>query len=106
MKILAVTACHLGIVYTYLAREALEIASKKLGVDIKVETQGSCGIENEITKEDIINADVVILPSVEIENEYRFDHLPIINASVEEIISNPEDLIYKALLMLEDVKGN
>ena len=49
MKVVAVTACPSGVAHTYMAAEALQIAGEKLGVDIKVETQGAGGIENRLT---------------------------------------------------------
>ncbi|HOA65294.1 MAG TPA: PTS fructose transporter subunit IIB, partial [Coprothermobacter proteolyticus] len=45
MKIVAVTACPTGIAHTYMAAESLEKAAKELGVEIKVETEGSVGAE-------------------------------------------------------------
>lgn len=42
-KVLAVTACPTGIAHTYMAAEALEKAGKRLGISIKVETNGSGG---------------------------------------------------------------
>ena len=53
MKIVAVTACPTGIAHTYMAAEQLEKTAKKLGHDIKVETQGAMGIENELSTADI-----------------------------------------------------
>ena len=53
MKILAITACTAGIAHTYIAKEKLENAAKELGDAIKVETQGSIGVENEFTPEEI-----------------------------------------------------
>ncbi len=61
MKILAVTACPTGIAHTYMAAEALEEAAKKRGYDIKVETRGSVGVENELTDAEIREADAIIL---------------------------------------------
>ncbi len=49
MKVIAVTACPSGVAHTYMAAEALEKAAKQEGIEIKVETQGSIGIENELT---------------------------------------------------------
>lgn len=49
MKFLAVTACPSGVAHTYMAAEAIQQACEKAGVECKVETQGSIGIENEIT---------------------------------------------------------
>ena len=61
MKLVAVTACPSGVAHTYLAAESLEIAAKKNNVEIDVETQGSIGIENELTSEQIKEAEAVIL---------------------------------------------
>ena len=60
IKVLAVTACPTGIAHTYMAAEALEKAGKKLGISIKVETNGSGGAKNILTKE-VIEADMVLL---------------------------------------------
>lgn len=51
MKLVAVTACPSGVAHTYLAAESLEVAAKENGVEIHVETQGSIGIENELSSE-------------------------------------------------------
>ena len=56
-KIIAVTACPSGVAHTYMAAESLESAAKAKGWQVKVETQGSIGIENELTAEDIASAD-------------------------------------------------
>lgn len=60
-KILAVTACPTGIAHTYMAAENLQKAADKLGVEIKVETQGSIAVENAITEQDIAEADGIII---------------------------------------------
>jgi fructose-specific phosphotransferase system IIB component len=60
MKIVAVTACPTGIAHTYMAAEQLEKAAKFLGHQIKVETQGAMGIENELGKKEIRQAQVAI----------------------------------------------
>ncbi|WP_340499783.1 PTS fructose transporter subunit IIB [Caldifermentibacillus hisashii] len=74
MKLVAVTACTTGIAHTYMAQEALEKECKKRGYEIKVETQGGLGIENELTEEEIAEADAVILAvSIGIEGDERFD---------------------------------
>lgn len=73
MKIVAVTACPSGVAHTYMAAEALKKAGEKLGVEIKVETQGGIGIENVITEADLANTDYVVLTKeVAIKNEERF----------------------------------
>ena len=60
-KVLAVTACPTGIAHTYMAAESLENKAKEMGISIKVETNGSGGAKNVLTKEDIENAECIIL---------------------------------------------
>ncbi len=48
-KIIAITSCPVGIAHTYMAAENLEKAGKAVGAEVKVETHGSIGIENELT---------------------------------------------------------
>ena len=59
-KVLAVTACPTGIAHTYMAAEALEKAGKKLGISIKVETNGSGGAKNILTDEEIADRKSVV----------------------------------------------
>ena len=61
MKILAVTACPSGVAHTYMAAEALKNACAAEQIECKVETQGSIGIENAITAEDLAGATAVVL---------------------------------------------
>jgi len=73
MKIVGVSACPTGIAHTYMAQEAIEKESKKRNYNAKVETQGSMGVENELTQQEIDEADAVILAiSIDIEGEERF----------------------------------
>jgi fructose-specific phosphotransferase system IIB component len=91
MKFVAITACPTGVAHTYMAAEQLAKTAKKLGHEIKVETQGAMGIENELTDKDIASADAVIFAvDIMIEKEERFDNIPKIRASVQEAIKNPE----------------
>ncbi|QAV33197.1 PTS system D-fructose-specific IIB component (F1P-forming), Frc family /PTS system D-fructose-specific IIC component (F1P-forming), Frc family [Fervidobacterium changbaicum] len=99
MKIVAVTSCPTGIAHTYMAAEALQLAAKELGVEIKVETRGSVGAENEITAEDLKQAHAVILACDTKIDEERFQGLPIVRASVKDAIKDPQALIKKAMNM-------
>ncbi|WP_121661838.1 PTS fructose transporter subunit IIB [Metabacillus litoralis] len=74
MKIVGVTACTTGIAHTYMAQEALEKECAKRGYEVKIETQGGMGIDNELTEEEINGADAVILAiAIGIEGEERFE---------------------------------
>lgn len=73
IKVLAVTACPTGIAHTYMAAEALEKASKKLSIPIKVETNGSGGAKNILTKAEIENCDGIIVAADKNVEMARFD---------------------------------
>ncbi len=60
-RVLAVTACPTGIAHTYMAAESLENMAKKLGISFKVETDGSGGAQNVLTKEEIAAAEAIIV---------------------------------------------
>lgn len=97
MKILAVTACPTGIAHTYMAAEAIEDAAKAKGYDVKVETRGSVGVENELTAEDIKSADAIILAcdtSVPME---RFAGKKLLSVAVADALKGAGKLIEDAL---------
>lgn len=97
MKIVAVTACPTGIAHTYMAAEKLEQAARSLGLQIKVETQGAMGIENELTRADISAADVAIFAvDIEVEKKERFEGKKIVQVGVAEAIKNPKGVLAKA----------
>jgi fructose-specific phosphotransferase system IIB component len=96
MKIVAVTACPTGIAHTYMAAEQLEKTAKSLGHQIKVETQGAMGIENELRDADIRQAQVAIFAvDIEIEKRERFGQLKVIQVPVQEVIKNPLSVFKK-----------
>jgi PTS system fructose-specific IIB component/fructose-specific PTS system IIB-like component len=94
MKIIAITACPTGIAHTYMAAESLESAGKKLGHDIKVETQGAMGIENELTAADIRGAEVLIIASeIKVQGRDRFLGVPrVLEVPVQLAIRNPAEI--------------
>lgn len=61
MNIVGVTACTVGIAHTYIAQKKIETAAKKAGHNVKIETQGTIGIENQLTANEIAMADIVLL---------------------------------------------
>jgi fructose-specific phosphotransferase system IIB component len=93
MKIVAVTACPTGIAHTYMAAEQLEKTAKALGHTIKVETQGAMGIENELSKKDIADAEAAIFAvDIEVEKRERFAGKKLLEVSVKEAIKDPKAL--------------
>lgn len=94
MFLVAVCSCPVGIAHTYMAAANLKKAAKKKGIEIKVETQGATGVEDEITKEDIDRADGAIIASdVKIKGMDRFESIPTMSFKVNEPIKDAEAVI-------------
>ena len=92
-RVLAVTACPTGIAHTYMAAEALEKAGKKLGISVKVETNGSGGAKNILTDEEIANCDGIIIAADKSVEMARFNGKKVIRTKVSDGIKIPEELI-------------
>lgn len=97
IKILAVTSCPTGIAHTYMAEEGLYKAAQKAGCTIKVETRGSGGAKNLLTKEEIKNAECIIVAADAKVPMERFDGKRVISVPVSDGISKADMLIEKAL---------
>ncbi|RKQ30276.1 fructose-specific PTS transporter subunit EIIC [Oceanobacillus halophilus] len=95
MKVLAVTACPVGIAHTYMAAENLQKAGEEMGIDIKVETQGSIGVENALTDEDIEAADGIIIAADKEVSKERFAGKRLLVVGVQDGIRKPKELIEK-----------
>lgn len=91
--VVAVTACPTGIAHTYMAEDALKKKAKEMGVDIKVETNGSEGIKNRLTAEDIARAAGVIVAADKKVEMNRFDGKELVNRPVSDGIRKTEELI-------------
>lgn len=95
-KIIAVTACPSGVAHTYMAAEALESAAKAKGWEVKVETQGSIGLENELTAEDVASADMVILTKdIGIKFEERFAGKTIVRVNISDAVKRADAIMSK-----------
>ncbi|KYL01402.1 PTS fructose transporter subunit IIA [Fusobacterium necrophorum subsp. funduliforme] len=96
-EVLAVTACPTGIAHTYMAADSLRKKAEEMGVNIKVETNGSTGVKYELTAEEIKAAKGIIVAAdknVEMER-FAGKHVEIV--PVKEGIKNPQNLIQNAL---------
>ena len=96
-RILAVTACPTGIAHTFMAAESLERAAQKKGVWIKVETNGSGGAKNVLTKYEIEQASCIIIAADKNVEMGRFDGKHMIKTKVADGINKPDELITRAL---------
>lgn len=96
MKIVGITACPSGVAHTYMAAEALKKAALAKGHQIKVETQGQIGIENEITQKEANEADVVVLTTdIGLKNTERFKGKPIVKIGISDLVKKAPALIEK-----------
>ena len=93
LKIVAVTSCPTGIAHTYMAAEGLDKAAKKIGAQIKIETRGSSGVKNELTKEDIEAADCVIVTADAKVPMDRFNGKKLIERKVADGINKADELM-------------
>ena len=91
MKIVGVTKCPTGIAHTYMAAARIEKECEKLGYEVKVETQGSQGTENKLTKREIAKADYVIIAAdVAIEEPERFYGKRVLKTRIKPLLKNTE----------------
>ena len=95
--ILAVTACPTGIAHTFMAAESLMKKAEELGVSIKVETNGSGGAKNVLTKEEIENAKCILVTADKKVEMNRFDGKKVIVTKVADGIHKAEELIKRGM---------
>lgn len=97
-KIVAVTTCPTGVAHTYMAAEALRVAAEEKKYEIKIETQGALGVENQLTKEDIEQADIVLIAAGKGVNKDRFYGKKVYEADVSKAMKEADVLIEEAIL--------
>ncbi|WP_338777635.1 fructose-specific PTS transporter subunit EIIC [Metabacillus sp. FJAT-52054] len=95
--VLSVTACPTGIAHTYMAADALKAKAKEMGVMIKVETNGSSGVKNLLTQDEIERASAIIVAADKQVEMERFDGKHVIEVPVAQAIRKPQELIERAL---------
>lgn len=95
--VIGVTACPNGVAHTYMAQEALEKAGKANNIRVKIETNGSDGVKNRLTDEDIKNADAVIIAADKKVDMARFDGKKLIQRPVSDGIRKSDELIKEAI---------
>ena len=91
--IVAVTACPTGIAHTYMAEDKLKQTAEKMGVDIKVETNGASGVANRLTADEIARAKGVIIAADKSVEMPRFAGKRVLSRPVADGIKKSEELI-------------
>lgn len=96
MKIVGIAACTSGIAHTYIAKEKLVAAAKELGHEAFIETQGTIGTEDELTAQQIKEADVVIIAAdIKVGGRERFQGKRIVEVPTHIAIKSPKALLNK-----------
>lgn len=95
--IIGVTGCPAGVAHTYLAAEALEKGAAAMGYEIKVETNGSIGVKNSPTAEEIERADAIIVACDKQVEMNRFAGKRVVKTNVKAPIRDAQGLINEAL---------
>ncbi|WP_323886410.1 PTS fructose transporter subunit IIABC [Aeromonas veronii] len=95
--IIGVTGCPAGIAHTYLAAESLERAARELGYEVKVETNGSIGVKNSPTADEIARAAAIVVACDKQVDMVRFNGKPLIKTGVKAPIKDGKGLIEQAL---------
>ncbi|NUU80166.1 PTS fructose transporter subunit IIABC [Paenibacillus xylanilyticus] len=95
--VVAVTACPTGIAHTFMAEDALKKKAQEMGINIRVETNGSEGAQNVLTPDEIARAKGVIVAADKNVEMARFDGKPVLQRPVSDGIRKSEELIRKAV---------
>lgn len=96
-RVLAITACPTGIAHTYMAAENLETAAKEMGLNLRVETHGSVGVEGTFSREEIAAADAILISADTVIDKDRFAGKKLLSTSVDAAIKNPQSVLDRAL---------
>nr|WP_225938701.1 PTS fructose-like transporter subunit IIB [Kovacikia minuta] len=99
--LVAITSCPTGIAHTFMAAEALRKAAVELGYNIKVETQGSVGAKNQLTPEDIAQADAVAIAADTYVDLSRFTGKRVFQTSTKHALKDGKDVLESALALPE-----
>jgi fructose PTS system EIIBC or EIIC component len=101
--LVGITSCPTGIAHTFMAAEALRKAAVELGHEIKVETQGSVGAKNQLTPEDIAQADAVVIAADTYVDLSRFGGKRVYETSTKQALKSGKSVINDALALPEPV---
>ncbi|MGQ7110948.1 PTS fructose-like transporter subunit IIB [Escherichia sp. TWPC-MK] len=90
------SAAAKGIAPSVTPTQPITSAAKAKGWEVKVETQGSIGLENELTAEDVASADMVILTKdIGIKFEERFAGKTIVRVNISDAVKRADAIMSK-----------
>ena len=94
MKIVGITACTAGIAHTYIVAEKIQSTAEQAGHECKIETQGTIGVQNRLSDEDIKAADVVIVAhDIAVGGMERFKDKVVVDIPIHIAMKSPKSLI-------------
>ncbi|KAM3091738.1 PTS fructose-like transporter subunit IIB [Phormidesmis sp. 146-12] len=99
--LVAITSCPTGIAHTFMAAEALRKSAIALGHTIKVETQGSVGAKDQLTPEEIAQADAVVIAADTHVDLSRFKGKRLYETSTNQALKSGQTVIETALALPE-----
>jgi len=98
MKIVAVLSCPTGLASVFIAEAALKKAARNRGVQIKIETRSSLGVENEITVFDLYSSHIgIITKGIDLSEKKWIESKPLIEVDLRDIPLNKESIIDEAV---------
>ena len=94
MKIVGITACTAGIAHTYIVAEKIQVTAEQAGHECKIETQGTIGVQNRLSEEEIEAADIVIIAhDIAVGGMERFKDKIVVDIPIHIAMKNPKSLI-------------
>lgn len=106
MKVVGCTSCPSGVAHTYMAAEALVLSGEKYGIQVCIETQGGCGVENKLKESDIEEAVCVILSNdIRIVGEERFKGKKVLRMGVSDLITKSDLIMMQIKKMFQSKKS-
>ncbi|WP_028125454.1 PTS fructose transporter subunit IIB [Eremococcus coleocola] len=96
MNIVGIAACTAGIAHTYIAREKIMTSASNRGHNVSIETQGLAGTQDQLTAEEINNADIVIIAAdIKVNGRDRFEGKKIVEVPTNIAVKSPNKIIEK-----------
>jgi PTS system fructose-specific IIB component len=102
MRLVAITSCPTGIAHSQMAAENLKNTAEELGHEISVEVQGAMGTEDELTADEISEADAVIIAADTAVSQDRFEGKPLVKGTVKDGVNSAEQLVEDAVELAEE----
>ena len=100
-KVVGVCACPVGVAHTYMVADKFTDTAKKMGFDVKVETQGMTGIEDRLTERDLEEAKWIVLANdIALREPERFEKYrdKIIKTSMGTLLHGTKEFIEENLV--------